>query len=116
MNAHFWCEAWRHVERLGDVIIRWVKAHAGRQHLAAGLLTFRDLCGNYCADALVNRAVDSAQIFPEDAANYLSHVDLARRVQMRAVTVFRSLADGWVKSYTLSPRIYCLSLMLLPVP
>ena len=82
------------------VIVRWVKAHAGRQHLAAGLLSFHDLCGNYCADALANRAAESAQVFPEDAANYLSHVDLVRRVQMRAVTVLRSLAEGWVKSYT----------------
>ena len=100
VNADLWCEAWGHVERLGDVIIRWVKAHAGRQHLAAGLLTFHDLCGNHCADALASRAADSAQVFPEDAANYFSHVDLARRVQVRAVTVLRSLADGWVKSYT----------------
>ena len=100
VNADLWCEAWRHVERLGRVIVRWVKAHAGEQHLAAGLLTFHDLCGNYCADALANRAAEVAQVYPEDAANYLSHVDLARRVQMRAVTVLRSLADGWVKTYT----------------
>ena len=52
VNADLWCEAWRHVGRLGAVVVRWVKAHAGRQHLAAGLLSFHDLCGNYCADAL----------------------------------------------------------------
>ena len=89
VNADLWCEAWRHLERLGGVITRWVKAHAGRQHLAAGLLTFHDRCGNYCADALANRAAGVAQVFPEDAANYLSHVDLAKGVQMRAVTVIR---------------------------
>ena len=100
VNADLWCEAWRHVESLGSVIIRWVKAHAGRQHLAVGLLTFKDLCGNYCADALANRAAEVAQVFPEDAANYVRHVDLARRVQMRAAIVLRSLADGWVKPYT----------------
>ena len=33
----------------------------------------------------------------EDAANYLAHVALAKRVQMRTVAVLRSLADGWVK-------------------
>ena len=76
VDADLWCEAWRHVGRLGGVIIRWVKAHAGRQHLAAGLLTFHDLCGNYCVDALANRAADVAQAFPEDAANYLRLVGL----------------------------------------
>lgn len=94
-NGDLWQVFWSHSERLGHdrVKLRWVKAHATVEHLVSGRVSYVDLMGNAAADALADRAAKVAEVCSADASRVLGCVNLANRIQLRAVAILIHVAS-----------------------
>eukprot|EP00969_Alexandrium_andersonii_P138408 6120489-Alexandrium_andersonii.AAC.1 len=69
-NSEDWHVVWQQVDRLGADAVRlvWMKAHVTAEYVAANELPTIDAVGNYCADALANRAAEQASAHVSDVA------------------------------------------------
>lgn len=110
-NSDLWRQLWAEVGRIGrdSVVLRWIKGHATEKHIAEGDISVKDLCGNYCADVLAERAARCAEVFPQDAVNTFFYMSLARKIQMRAVAILLEVSAGEKRSRSEKRRLSAVS-------
>eukprot|EP00969_Alexandrium_andersonii_P172634 7631335-Alexandrium_andersonii.AAC.1 len=88
-NSEDWHTVWQQVDRLGADAVRlfWIKAHVTAEYIAANQLPTIDVVGNFCADALADRAAEQASVHVSDVARFKRWATKAKLVQQRATMI-----------------------------